>query len=68
MIYEVEFTHVIERKVVCSVEAENEEQAIELAKSDVNWIDSDEDCAPEEGIETKDYKARIDPGSTEVNS
>jgi hypothetical protein len=55
MIYEVSFTHIIERRVTAIVEANSKEEAIKKAK-DCDWIDSDEDMAPEEGIETKDYE------------
>lgn len=53
--FEVEFVHVIERTVTCSVFADSEGEAIQKAK-DGEWDDSDEDDCPENGIETKDYK------------
>ena len=56
MKYEVQFKHLIERIVTCSVEADNEVEAIELARDTENWIDSNEDMAPEQGLETTDYE------------
>ena len=51
----VKFTHVIERHITCEVEAETAGQAIEKAR-ECDWIDSDEEFAPDEGIETKNYR------------
>lgn len=53
--WDVKFKHIIEREVTCVVEATSKEEAIQKAKSG-DWVDNDEDCAPEDGIETKDYK------------
>lgn len=53
--YEVSFTHLIERYVTCVVEADSEEEAIAKAK-DGEYIDSDEELCPEQGIETSNYE------------
>ena len=52
--YYVQYTHLLERTVTCTVEAESGEEALQKAK-DGNELDSDEDMAPEQGLETKDY-------------
>lgn len=57
-IYEVKFTHVIERDVTAWVKASSEEEAIKKAEQ-CDWMDSNEEDAPEEGIETKDYRAEV---------
>lgn len=51
--YEVTYTHVIERTITSLVEADSEEEAIEKAV-DGEVLSSDEDLAPEQGIEIKD--------------
>lgn len=56
--FEVTFTHVIERYVTCEVFADSKEEAIEKAKI-CDWEENDEETAPEDGIETKDYKASL---------
>ncbi len=56
MKFEVSFTHVIERRVTCEVEASSEEEAIKKAH-DGDYDISDEEFAPEDGIEVKDFKA-----------
>jgi hypothetical protein len=56
--YEVTFTHVIERYVTCEVVADNEEEAISKAQEG-EWEDTDEEYAPEQGIDTENYKARL---------
>ena len=55
-VYQVTYTHVIERKVTELVRANNEEEAIKKSQ-DGDYLDSDEDCCPEDGIEIKDYEA-----------
>ena len=48
--YEVVYKHLIERTVTCIVEAETEDEAEQKAR-DGEYEDSDEDCAPEQGLE-----------------
>jgi hypothetical protein len=58
MKYEVTYVHVIERTITALVEAHSEDEAIEKAQhGDV--LNSDEDEAPEEGIEIKDETATL---------
>lgn len=53
--YEVQFIHVLERTVTAVVEADSEADAIEKAKQG-EIIEDDDLEAPEEGLETRDYK------------
>lgn len=53
--YEVQFIHTLEQEITCVVEADSEEQAIEKAKKG-EWIDSDEEFAPMEGVNTDFYE------------
>jgi hypothetical protein len=55
MKYFVKFTHVVEREVVCEVNAESESEAIKKAK-DGNYESDDEEFCVENSIETKNYK------------
>lgn len=55
MKYTVKYTHVIERKITCEVEADNEHDALDKAR-ECDVIDSDEEFAPEDGIEMKDFR------------
>ena len=54
--YEVTYTHVIEREITALVEANSEEEAIEKCQNG-DFIQDDEEFAPEQGIETKNYRA-----------
>jgi hypothetical protein len=54
--YEVTYRHIIERSVTSIVEADSEEEAIQKAV-DGDCLYSDEDDAPEQGIEIKDEVA-----------
>jgi hypothetical protein len=54
--YEVTYTHVIEREITAWVLASSEEEAIEKCQNG-DFIEDDEEFAPEQGIETKNYKA-----------
>jgi hypothetical protein len=53
--YEVQFTHVIHRTITAEVEADDEKQALVKAR-DWDFELSDEDCAPEDGMETMDHR------------
>lgn len=58
--YEVTYRHLIERSVTAIVEAESEEEAIQKA-IDGDYIVSDEDDAPEQGIEiTNEQATKLD--------
>lgn len=54
--YEVTYRHIIERSVTSIVEADSEKEAIKKA-IDGDYIVSDEDDAPEQGVEITDERA-----------
>lgn len=55
MIYEFSFTHVVHRQICGTVEANNEGEALEKARGS-DWIESNEDDAPEEGFDCIDWQ------------
>lgn len=55
MKYVVKYIHLLEREVHCVVVADSEEEAIQKAQ-DGDVIESDENEAPEQGIETSEYE------------
>lgn len=61
MKWEMKYTHVIERKITCIVEADSEEEAIQKGY-DGDYLESDEDDCPEDGIEIKDKRATLYEG------
>lgn len=55
--WEVTYKHVVELDITSIVEADSEEEAIDKAVEG-DHITSDEDDAPQQGIEIKDEEAR----------
>lgn len=53
--YDVTVDYIVKREITMVIEALSEEEALEKAK-EWDCIDSDEDWAPEEGIETENWK------------
>ncbi len=56
--YEVVYVHVVERTITEVILASSPEEAIEKSRMG-DWLESDEDLAPEQGIETKDYEVTL---------
>jgi hypothetical protein len=59
MIYTVKLTEVLERRITCTVEAEDEQEARQKAY-DCEWIDSDEDMVEDQIMEVKNIRVMRD--------
>jgi hypothetical protein len=62
MRYIVSYDHVVERHITCVVEATSEEEAEQKAYEG-DTIDTDEDNAPEDGIEIKNVEVELEDES-----
>lgn len=64
-IWEVRYTHVVERQVSELVLAGSAKDAIDKCRNG-DVLESDEDNCPENGIETKDYEAELAGPETQL--